>query len=272
MEASRIDIRRHFAFQGGDLSSLLTDTTGKHWLFMLVTNGSFTLKIGDNEVECGPGLIVRPPELIVKPELIVRGDFDSYELSIPSYLIWKTALLNKVTLFSTSKACRFYNISPGGMTKISRYFKTIFDTVSLPEEMKLEEAVYNLSIAFLCYSYRLFHHFEVPLHTRRTETLANSFIKLVLENCQTERLMSFYADSLGVSSKYLAGVVASVTGKSSSKWIEEFAISCARAFLKETRLSINQISDKMSFKSSSDFCKYFRKGTGMSPNEYRKTL
>lgn len=272
MDASHIDIQRHFASQGGNLSSLLTDTTGGHWLFMLVTKGFFSLKVSDNEVECGPGLIVRPPELAADPELIVRGDFSSYELSIPSYMIWQTALLNNVNIFSASKACRFYNMSPGNLTKISRYFKTIFDTISLPEDMKIEETVNNLSIAFLCYSYRLYYQLEFPLRTRRTEILANNFIRLVMDNCQNERLMSFYADSLGVSSKYLAGVVSSVTGKPSSKWIEEFALSCAKAFLKETRLSVNQISDKMSFKSSSDFCKYFRKGVGMSPNEYRKTL
>lgn len=67
-------------------------------------------------------------------------------------------------------------------------------------------------------------------------------------------------------------MISNETGRSVSKWIELFAISAAKQHLRNSSPSINQISTMMNFRSTSDFSKYFRNATGMSPNEYRRTL
>lgn len=39
--------------------------------------------------------------------------------------------------------------------------------------------------------------------------------------------------------------------------------------LKTTDMSINQISDALNFQSPSDFCRRFRRCTGLTPRHYR---
>ena len=269
MITSRIAIHHHAFSQGGDLSSLLSDHDGSgNWLFMLILDGHLTLKVADSQLDCGPGMIVCPPEATSSPELLVNGSLESYVLGIPPSMIWEIASSKDFVYFPKSRTCQYFEVGEERLAMFSRYLKAISGTMAL-DEMNTYEAVRNLAMAFLCNCFKEFSIREIPSEPGRTELLTRDFIKLVINNCQKERQMLFYADRLGVSSKYLASVVSSVTGRPASRWIEEFSISCAMSFLRETKLSVSQISDRMAFKSSSDFSKYFRKGTGMSPSEYR---
>jgi AraC-like DNA-binding protein len=44
----------------------------------------------------------------------------------------------------------------------------------------------------------------------------------------------------------------------------------ARALLKSTNMTVQQISDELNFPSQTFFGKYFKRRVGMSPKEYRR--
>ena len=203
---------------------------------------------------------------------IPEGSLEVYTLEVPSSFILEFANTREMMLYLTARECRFFKMEDSTLVTSEKYFKTMLDTMAMQKNLFVEDAVKNLALAFLCNCYRYYYQAEEPHQPSRMEALTNSFIQMVIQNCRKERMMSFYADGLGVSAKYLSDVVSSVTGKKSSKWIEEFTIACAQNLMKDTSLTVNQISDRMYFKSTSDFCKYFRRGTGMSPNEYRSRI
>ena len=60
-----------------------------------------------------------------------------------------------------------------------------------------------------------------------------------------------------------------VRGKSALDLINEAVILDAKAQLKNSDLTILQISDTLNFTNPSFFAKYFKKHTGMTPKEYR---
>jgi AraC-like DNA-binding protein len=72
-----------------------------------------------------------------------------------------------------------------------------------------------------------------------------------------------------ITEKYLCLVVKSTSGKTPREWIDRAAVNNAKVLLKHTDMQISQISDRMNFPRSSAFCKYFKRKTGLTPQEYR---
>ncbi len=102
--------------------------------------------------------------------------------------------------------------------------------------------------------------------------LVNNFLDLVRDNHMEHRELSFYAEKLCLTTKYLTTIIKRETGISAADWIERYVILQAKALLKSTDLTIQQISDKLNFSSQVFFGKYFKRLVGMPPKEYRKTL
>ncbi|MCQ2095496.1 MAG: AraC family transcriptional regulator [Bacteroidaceae bacterium] len=111
---------------------------------------------------------------------------------------------------------------------------------------------------------------EKPLIANRKDDLSAQFLQLVKEHYRKERTISFYSTRLGVTPKYLSAVVKDVTGKFASDWINEYVILESKALLKNSNISIKQLSNELNFGSTSIFTKYFKQHTGSTPMEYRK--
>ena len=84
--------------------------------------------------------------------------------------------------------------------------------------------------------------------------------------------MSYYAERLHVSPKYLSATVKRVTGHSVSSFIDRHTVPILKKYLDDERLSLTQIADRMNFTSLSYFSRYCTKHVGLSPSEYRRSL
>lgn len=107
----------------------------------------------------------------------------------------------------------------------------------------------------------------VARHTKRD--LVIEFKTLLLHNYKTIRSVNRYAELLFVTPKHLSETTKQITGKTAGQWIQNYLITEAKVQLKQTTLTINQISHSLNFPDASIFGKYFRKYTGCSPSEYR---
>lgn len=104
----------------------------------------------------------------------------------------------------------------------------------------------------------------------RQESLTRSFFNLLLQHFETERSVSFYADKLCITPKYLTMTIKSVTKHSVQNWINEFVLTEAKRYLRTTALTVWQISERLNFSTDSSFVRFFRTHTGCTPLEYRK--
>ncbi len=102
------------------------------------------------------------------------------------------------------------------------------------------------------------------------DVLTKEFMNLVKDNFRTERQLKFYSDALCITPRYLSRVVKECTGASAAEWIERSVVLEARALLKSTNMTVQQISDVLNFPSQTFFGKYFKRRVGMSPKEYRR--
>lgn len=103
----------------------------------------------------------------------------------------------------------------------------------------------------------------------RQDEIFKKFIGLVHEHCTSEREVTFYADKLCISTKYLTGICQSVTGNAAKKIIDDFTILEIKVLLQSTEMTIQEIADKLSFPDQSYLGRYFKRHEGMSPKEYQ---
>ena len=116
--------------------------------------------------------------------------------------------------------------------------------------------------------YRYFDRQEIEGGSRQDE-IFKKFIALVHENCIAEREVTFYANKLCISTKYLTGICKSVTGEAAKKLIDDFSILEIKVLLQSTELTIQEIADRLGFPDQSYLGRYFKRHEGMSPKEYQ---
>ena len=104
----------------------------------------------------------------------------------------------------------------------------------------------------------------------RAQHIFAHFIELVENNFRTERRVSWYARQLFITPKYLSETVKQTSHRTPNEWIDNYVVLEARVLLKNSTLSIKEITQELHFPNQSFFGKYFKEHVGMSPSAYRK--
>ena len=104
----------------------------------------------------------------------------------------------------------------------------------------------------------------------RQQELYSRFLNEVQNHYTQERSITYYANTLCVTPKYLSQVVYKVSGRFAGDWISDYVILEAKAMLKSRKYTIQQIADMLNFANQSFFGKYFKDKVGCSPSEYQK--
>jgi len=110
-------------------------------------------------------------------------------------------------------------------------------------------------------------------HSDRTAYIVKQLMQLLSTGIsRTEREVTYYAERLNVSPKYLSDTVKRVTGHSVSSYIHRHTVPIIKNYLADERLSLTQIAELMNFYSLSHFSRYCSKHLGQSPSEFRQSL
>ena len=143
-----------------------------------------------------------------------------------------------------------------------------------PDSIYYHECVRSLVTAFAyeiisCFAGRIKENTVEAYSTNRQEEYFRQFINLLAENFRQQHRVKFYADAINLTPKYLSSMIADMTGRSPSKWIDEYLLTEARVLLQNTDMNIQEISRILHFPNQSFFGKYFKIHTGMTPSQYR---
>ena len=116
--------------------------------------------------------------------------------------------------------------------------------------------------------HRFFSNQQIEGRNRQDE-IFKKFMTLVHEYCATEREVSFYANKLCFSTKYLTGICRSVIGRPAKEIIDDFATLEIKVLLQSTELTLQEIADRLGFPDQSYLGRYFKRHEGMAPKEYQ---
>ena len=104
----------------------------------------------------------------------------------------------------------------------------------------------------------------------RAESIFTSFIKLVEQNFRVERRVGWYAEQMCITPKYLSETVKAVSKRRPNEWIDNYVMSELCVLLKNSSMSIKDITLAMHFPNQSFLGKFFKEHMGVSPKEWRK--
>ena len=243
-------------------------------LFGLCLDGNLQMLIDSNTVNLHRNsyVVVLPRQVIEvqSPYTLQKGIFVCMNRKKYTEVILQLREMLPFILYIKSHPCA--ELSEKDVAWIKEYHSHIFDEMRDNDNIFKAETCRSLLTAMLykvcnIYGRDIFPKSEV--HTRQDDIFIK-YMNLVSNNFREHREVSWYAEQLCITPKYLTTVVKHVSGKSANEWIWNSVIGEAKLELRSTHKPIQQIAEDLHFSSQSFFGKYFRQYTGMSPQAFRK--
>ncbi len=104
----------------------------------------------------------------------------------------------------------------------------------------------------------------------RMNDIVLQFQQLLMSNFGTEKQVNWYAAKMNITPTYLYMCCKQVSDTSPQIIINDLVLREAKWLLQSTTISVKEISDRLTFATASNFSKFFKKHTGLTPLAYRR--
>lgn len=234
--------------------------------------GSATGRVGARsyDLEAGGLFIVLPGQI---NELVcLSDDFEATYLLMTDSFTESLSVGNTFDMHNIICSRPYALLSLRAREAVEDYLRMARNTISVEENPHRLEILRLMTRAFFLGLGYFLHEHSAPKGESRQSRPTSEFIELVEKNYRTHRDLKYYADSMGLTPKYITTVVKASSGRSAMEWIERYVTLDAIAQLRSTRRSIKQIAYDLNFPSLSFFGKYFTRVVGISPVAYRNRV
>ncbi len=244
-------------------------------LIGLCTKGSVRYRMDMQEQTIHPGQILIASERHVIDNYQASPDLEGLcmMVSMPFYqeIIHNVSDVSSLFIFAHDHPV--FDISERDQQKFCEYFQVICNKTADTENHFRRDLVRTLMLAmFYDLSNVIYHSHQVnEKRQTRGDIVFTQFIRLVGQHCRHERRVSWYAEQLKITPKYLSELVKQSSRRTPNTWIDNYVILEARVLLKTTTKSIREIAEELNFPNQSFLGKYFKEHVGMSPSEYRRS-
>ncbi|MDO5689319.1 MAG: helix-turn-helix transcriptional regulator [Tissierellia bacterium] len=129
-----------------------------------------------------------------------------------------------------------------------------------------ETEIKDIGISMLDYYMDIFNGKSIKTENNTVNQALNHMNKNLHENLT----IGVVASEIHISKSYLSSLLAKHTRASFPELLTQMRISTAKRLLRNTNLSILDISYRCGFNSQSYFCSTFKKQTGYTPTDFRE--
>ena len=276
----------HITPGSGNLAALLGNQPlklGGQFMMLMRKGSPIVIEINQERVELKPGMFMAAfPGNVVEIKSPIRNDAEIYTM------FFDMKFLQGVNISMTSIAIppMIKRIEPAQLLNedecdlLCRYFELLYINTKDGTNTQISKTLASSLIAAMFYQLVQFYHRRLtdvidaadkPNAPSRRHDYVREFVRLVHLHYTRERSVSFYADRLFISPKYLSLLVKEATGRTAAKWIDDFVLMEAKNMLRFSGKNIQQVAYALNFPTQSSFGKYFKHLTGMSPTEYQKS-
>lgn len=243
-------------------------------LIALCTGGKVSYTMDTQQLEVCPGDILIAGERQVVQDIQPSADIDGlcFIVSVKFFheIIQNVGDVSALFLFSRSHPV--LRLKERDQQIFKEYFTVIRSKIQNDANHFRKDLIRTLLLAmFYDLSNVIYHFQQTTAPQSRADVIFTQFIRLVEENCKQIRRVSWYAQQLGITPKYLSESVKNASRRTPNQWIDNYVTLELRLLLKNTAKSIKDITEEMNFPNQSFLGKYFKEHVGMSPSEYRRT-
>ena len=223
-------------------------------------------------------LKVKSEERRVKNSNAEVDDKASFEVEILKYnasLLREASLQLEQTVYSSLREDRCRQDSP----VVTNIINSMFSLLKVYFNQSECTCISQLMLLQLKAFFVGFHEYlqrnpqfrpEDEVKSYRVRELFNRFMMLMERDYKQSRDVNYYADLMHITSKYLTNIVRQVTGHTPKTIIDQYVILQLKMQLQRTSQSIKEIAWEYHFTDVSFFCRYFKKHTGLTPQQVRE--
>lgn len=248
-------------------------------LFVACTHGKLQMRIKSKTIVvhpyemlcCGPNTTI--------DDCMISPDFEARILCLSPRII-QSILHDDKKIWN-----HYFYISQNPVLHISEESSRLFEQYYrlLEYRMKFPQRSYNKKtmvslVSALLYdlladlSSPSFEVTESDALISQGDILFKRFIELLSDSEPKERSVSYYAEQLCITPKYLSTTIKKVSGKTAFDWINEYVMEDVKRQLSFSGKSIKEIADYLKFPNISFFGKYVKTHLGVSPTEFRRQI
>ncbi len=114
------------------------------------------------------------------------------------------------------------------------------------------------------------------LHTKRScrksQQLCSDYLSLIEEHFKSKKKVYEYAELLAITPNYLSEVIQENLNASALSFIHKRILQESEYLLSSTDKAVKQIALELNFDSSSQFGRFFKHNSGVTPKEYRNKV
>ena len=245
-------------------------------LYIYITKGEMTISINNQDTELKSG-----DSIIIMPENIIRIKNMSTGIKYFMFVIYPklaSEIFNDIGLTYSSARLSLHHFTAkldnDQMQRVLNIYDEIrHDLITFDYEYK---ALYIRSMLDILLVENINTHkieampLEGDSNSRQYDVYCK-FIALLNKHAVEQRSVQYYANTLGISSKYLSYVCISYSNKNASTWIDEAVIQKAKALILVHHYTLSETSEILHFSSISSFSRFFTRVMGMTPKNFVKS-
>jgi len=166
-----------------------------------------------------------------------------------------------------------YHLTGIAAERYESLFYDAFKTARWVDNPQRVHMIHSYMYLLYCCLYPVVHNENIAFQQEKSisnqKAIFFRFMELLQAQYREHRSVQYYADCMNLTPKYLSKVVNLESGNTALTLIENYVILEAKALLKQSNGSIQQVAEKLNFPNQNTFGKFFKRIVGMSPKEYR---
>lgn len=247
----------------------LVRNTSRGLCFVMSVTGEATVEIDNRPYRLCPGVLLTllPGHVL---QTVSRGDhFRCLLLSVPFEFMNDFPYMLQSCISEKMEQMPYLQLSPDEQSLLTENYRAVARHYPHTSHSSYREIMRCLFFVFTAEVCAIYSNRQIRVSATRYEEMTGSFFGLLHAAFHTHRDAAFYAGQLCITPRHLAKVIRQTTGQVPSYWIADFTIRELKSLLCSTSLTVTQLADRLNFPDSSFLARYFRRNTGMSPQEYR---
>ena len=239
---------------------------------LICRKGMAMLNVNYKDWELYEGAVITlfPNDVV---ELKIDGNFEAEILKYNPSLLREASLQLEQTVYSSLRKDRCRQDTPVVTNIINGMFALLKVYFDQSECTCISQLVLCQLKAFFIgfheYLQRNPQYRPDEVKSYRVRELFNRFMMLLERDFKISRDVNYYARQMNISSKYLTNIVSQVTGHTPKTIIDQYEILQLKMQLKRSTQSVKEMAWEFHFADVSFFCRYFKKHTGLTPQQIR---
>jgi len=148
------------------------------------------------------------------------------------------------------------------------YFKLLKNEFSRTETLNQKNIIESLFSVLISKAEDIKRKQTIKIKDSPKIKIFQKFTSLIEQHLSTSRSADFYAKELTITYKHLNTICKDLVNKTAKNVIDDLVILKAKRSLINSQIRSNELAYKLGFEDPTNFTKYFKKNTGLTPKEF----